>query len=112
MTNKQTFNFKYENKTKEQIATIVTNCFAKKNKCVRNLVIEEDGTTTFSVYSNISYEDLVNKLVKERYSDSEEFAILRKAINGVTDEFVAYNTYVEECKTQAKAFIAERDSSL
>lgn len=65
---------------------------------------------TFMYYLPTTYEDLVNQLVKERYSDSEEFAILRKAINGVTDEYTKYNSYVEECKIKAKEFIAERDS--
>ena len=67
----------------------------------------------YTVYTNISYDQLVNKMVKERYSDSEEFAILRKAINnGISDEYTAYNTYVEECKAQAKEFIAKRDKAL
>ena len=62
-------------------------------------------------YTNISYNDLVNGMVHEKYSGSEEFAILRKAISGITSEFITYNAYVEECKTQAKAFIAERDEA-
>lgn len=66
----------------------------------------------YTYYSPMSYENLVNKLVRERYSDSEEFAILRKAISNVTDEYLIYNSYVEECKLQAKAFIEERESAL
>ena len=66
---------------------------------------------TFKVYSTITYDELVNGMVREKYSDSEEFAILRKAINNPTlEEYVAYNTYVEDCKTKAKAFVAERES--
>lgn len=77
----------------------------------------KDGYYNFSVnytyYSPIKYEALVNQLVKERYSDSEEFAILRKAIsNGISEEYTTYNAYVEECKTQAKAFIEERNKVL
>ena len=73
-----------------------------KNK---NIFVKE---VIYKTYSNISYEKLVNRLVKERYSDSEEFAILRKSLNGKTAEFNEYNIYVEECKKQAKAFIEER----
>lgn len=67
---------------------------------------------TFDGYLNIGYEELVNKLVKERYSDSEEFAILRKAVNEKTDEFRIYNAFVEQCKTQAKEFISKRKQAL
>ena len=67
---------------------------------------------SFTTYSKISYDSLVNQLVKQRYSDSEEFAILRKAINGITDEYLIYNAYVEDCKVKAKEFIAERESAL
>ena len=67
----------------------------------------------YTVYSKISYAKLVNQLVKERYSDSEEFAILRKAINnGITEEYQLYNAYVEECKERAKAFIEKRTKAL
>lgn len=64
----------------------------------------------YTKYSNISYDDLVNGMVRDKYSESEEFAILRKAINSVTSEYVEYNAYVEECKTLAKAWIQKRDS--
>lgn len=67
---------------------------------------------TFMYYLPTTYEDLVNQLVKERYSDSEEFAILRKAVKEVTDEFLIYNSFVEECKVKAKEFIAEREGAL
>lgn len=67
----------------------------------------------YTIYSSISYEKLVAKLVREKYNADEESAIQRKAImNGVTDEFLIYNAYVEECKLQAKAFIEEREKAL
>lgn len=64
---------------------------------------------SYTYYSTIKYDDLVNGMVRERYSESEEFAILRKAISGISDEYNIYNAYVENCKAQAKEFIAERD---
>lgn len=78
-------------------------------------VLQADGTylVTFTRYLTGSYELIVNRLVKEKYSDSEEFAILRKSINNPdNEEFIEYNEYVENCKLQAKAFIAERDKAL
>ena len=74
-----------------------------------NLVIT-DEKITFTLYNKLPYEKLVNQLVKERYSDSEEFAILRKALNGFNEEFYIYNTYVEECKVKAREFVAEREA--
>lgn len=64
---------------------------------------------TFTRYSNISYDELVNGMVRDKYSESEEFAILRKALTTKTDEFTEYNTYVEECKVKAKQWINNRD---
>lgn len=81
------------------------------NLVYTNLTIH-DGYVTFDGWSNITYDNLVNNLVRERYTDSEEFAILRKAISNITDEFLIYNAYVEQCKLQAKAFIEEREKAL
>lgn len=75
----------------------------------KELTQNGDYVITFARYERGSYEVIVNKLVKDRYSDSEEFAILRKSINNPYNaEFVEYNTYVEQCKLEAKAFIEER----
>lgn len=66
----------------------------------------------YTIYSDISYEKLVAKLVREKYNADEESAIQRKAImNGVSDEFLTYNAYVEECKVRARAFVTERELS-
>lgn len=67
---------------------------------------------TYSCYkvNALSYNELVNGLVREKYSDSEEFAILRKSINNpLNEEFVEYNNYVEQCKVKAKDFIEKRN---
>ena len=72
-----------------------------------------NGYVTFVGYSNITYEDLVNKLVAERYTIQDELAIQRKHQRGEnTLEFDEYYAYVEECKIRAKQFIAERESVL
>lgn len=98
--------------TKEQIKGYINNYCKDFNCHYTNLVIDID-TVSFTTYSKITYERLVNKLVKEKYSDSEEFAILRKAIgNPYNAEYVEYNAYVEECKEIAKEFIAERNEVL
>ena len=48
------------------------------------------------------YENLVEKYIREKYSLSNELAILRQANTKYT-EFYEYNTYAEECKAKAKA---------
>ena len=98
--------------TQEQITKRVERYCRINNYSYANLSIDENSCATFTTYSNISYDNLVNQLVKQRYSDSEEFAILRKAINGITEEYTTYNTYVEQCKLDAKAFIEEREKAL
>lgn len=64
-------------------------------------------------YTKEEYDLKVATLVRERYSESEEFAIQRKAINAAFSpnvanaesaltEYQEYNTFVEECKLKAK----------
>ncbi|MBU3682404.1 MAG: hypothetical protein FGM16_10775 [Flavobacterium sp.] len=53
-----------------------------------------------------NYVARVKQLVRAKYPDVDtELAILRKRIAGidVSNEFDAYNNYVEDCKTQAKS---------
>jgi hypothetical protein len=104
---KKNLTFKRANRTPQQIDDFIKTRFS--NEIIDNLTIDEDNFS-FTIYSKLPYEKLVNQLVREKYTDSEEFAILRKAINGITDEYYIYNTYVEECKVKAKKFIAERES--
>jgi hypothetical protein len=106
---KKSLTFKRANRTPQQIDDFVKLRFS--NALISNVVIGDDSFS-FTIYSRLPYENLVNQLVKERYSDSEEFAILRKALTEKTNEFYIYNAYVEECKTQAKAFIEERNKVL
>ena len=48
------------------------------------------------------YEAKVDRLVREKYSLSNELAILRQR-DTKPEEFAEYNTYVELCKASAKA---------
>lgn len=47
------------------------------------------------------YETLVNRYIRERYSVSDELAILRQR-EDKPDEFTAYYDYAESCKAKAK----------
>jgi hypothetical protein len=84
--------------------------YCAMNNLVYTDLIIHDNYVTFTGYSNLPYEQLVNKLVAEKYTIQDELAIQRKAYNGLTDEFYLYNAYVEECKARAKQFIKERES--
>lgn len=65
-------------------------------------------------YTKTEYDAKVAELVREKYSESEEFAIQRKAINAAfspspvnkdnkaISEYREYNEFVEECKQKAK----------
>lgn len=68
-------------------------------------------------YTKEEYDAKVAELVRERYTESEEFAIQRKAINAAfspsvasvdntaMQEYQAYNAYVEECKQKARSIL-------
>ena len=48
------------------------------------------------------YGERVNSLIRERYTLSEELAILRRR-DGAPEQFAAYNAYAEACKARADA---------
>lgn len=49
------------------------------------------------------YVRLLIERIRERYSESDEFAILRKKLSGTNlEEFDEYNAYVERCKAELK----------
>lgn len=83
----------------------------------KKLIGNENGENIYDVsgdrYFSGDYGEVANRLIKQKYSDSEEFALLRKSItNPNNEEFITYNAYVEQCKVEAKAFIEERKQIL
>lgn len=48
-----------------------------------------------------AYEECVNTLIREKYTLSQELAILRQR-DSKPEEYAAYNAYCEQCKAQAK----------
>lgn len=70
-------------------------------------------------YTKDEYDAKVAELVRGRYTESEEFAIQRKAINAsfspsvtsaetALSEYAEYNAFVEECKIQAKEILSDK----
>lgn len=75
--------------------------------------VMQDGELYYDVefikYLPISYEALVNRLIKTRYTDSAEFAVINKGIDDkFNSEYVEYNVFRAECKAAAKKYIDER----
>lgn len=52
-------------------------------------------------FTDMSYAEIVEYLIRKRYSLSEELSILRQR-DTKADEFNEYNSYADECKTRAK----------
>lgn len=50
---------------------------------------------------NITYEQYIVYLIRKRYTQNDEFAILRQK-DTKPNEYVEYNNYCEQCKTEAK----------
>jgi head-tail adaptor len=53
-------------------------------------------------WANISYDEAVNAEIRKKYSESQEFAILRQA-TAKPEEYEAYFAYCEECKAFVKS---------
>ncbi len=54
-------------------------------------------------WANVDYDEAVNAKIRERYTESQEFAVLRQR-DDKPDEYAAYYAFCEECK----AFVKEK----
>lgn len=52
-------------------------------------------------WQNVPYDEAIDAKIRERYSVSQEFAILRQR-DEKPEEYAAYYAYCEECKTLVK----------
>lgn len=84
--------------------------FCKINNLTYTNLVINNRYVTFDGWSKLSYENLVNQLIAERYTIQDELAIQRKHHKGANEaEFNEYDEFVEQCKARAKDFIAERE---
>lgn len=75
------------------------------NGVVREMTPEEvaDAERAEAEYwASIPYEEAVNARIRERYTESQEFAILRQR-DEKPEEYAEYYAYCEECKAFVKA---------
>ena len=53
-------------------------------------------------WNKVNYDEAVNNEIRKRYSESQEFAILRQK-EEKPDEYQEYYNYCEECKAYVKS---------
>lgn len=81
-------------------------------KCVNGKFIEmtaeeiaameaERETAEREYWQSILYDEAVNAKIREKYTESQEFAILRQR-DEKPEEYEAYYAYCEECKAFVK----------
>ena len=108
-----------ENIIKNTRTIYTTN--ADLQKMSRNTIIHSttsvgDGKvlaniTTYNII--ITYDKIVELLIKKRYTIEQEICLTNKGIVDLTnEEYRAYRAYVEECKTNARQFLEERYQAL
>lgn len=67
-----------------------------------NLRIQAEKEKDFT----IRYKTTIDGLIRQRYSVSDEIAILRQR-DSKPEEYAEYNAYCEQCKAQAKSELAK-----
>jgi len=72
-------------------------------KYVNGKYIEMTGEEIEQIWANegVSYNEAVNAKIRQRYSESQELAILRQR-DEKPDEFREYFEYCEQCKALVK----------
>ena len=65
--------------------------------------MRKDIKITETAYlKNMTYKKYIEYLIRKRYTQNDEFAILRQK-DRKPDEYAEYDAYCEQCKAQAKA---------
>ena len=67
---------------------------------------EEEVAEMQSKIPSVDYSEAVNNAIRERYSVSQEFAILRQK-DDKPEEYAEYYAYCEECKANIKKLMGE-----
>lgn len=96
------------------VRTKIINCATQEERYEERILSSEEITAMevetkqieAEYWINIDYKKAVNSKIRERYDESEEFAILRQK-DEKPDEYKAYFDYCEECKAFIKAKKAE-----
>lgn len=115
---KSTFTYKVKEGKKIENTYFLETKRTLTNETIKKFVKGSDKPTIYNVelvegivYSCLSYKMIIKTLIREKYDIDDELSIHRQR-DTKPEEFAEYNEYVEACKLQAKAFIAERDKVL
>jgi len=87
-----------------------TNDSTLVNYNVEEITKEIEGETItmykceYVIVNNVTEGDIVDAMLRTKYSMSQEFAILRQR-DSKSEEFNEYNTFAEQCKTIAKSLL-------
>lgn len=94
----------YPEYTDEEVEALFAAA-AEQNAMIKDV----NGVPTLIPYPELTaeetqaaYENYVNTLIREKYTLSQELAILRQK-DSKPEEYNAYNAYCEACKAEAKA---------
>ena len=82
------------------------NRFIDDNGILRKMTkeeIEKMKADEAEFFAGLGYDECVNHLIRAKYSESEEFSVLRKRDTN-PEEFEEYNSFCEECKKTARTF--------
>lgn len=95
-----------KNRSKQGVAN-----YCKEFNVLATMPTFENGNVIFTTYVKGSYEDVIVKLIREKYTINEEFALINKGVADATNvEYVEYRDFVESCKSIAKEFVEERNA--
>ena len=96
----------YKEYTDEEVEAMFQEALKKGG-----VIVDKDGEPTITIPDTpqltdeerqAAYENYVNTLIREKYTLSQELAILRQK-DTKPEEYNAYNAYCEMCKIEAKA---------
>lgn len=73
---------------------------------------EEIAVADIPPYTEAEYKAKVEELIRERYSASDEFALINNVMTGAATEkreaeYAEYQAYRSECKARAKELLAK-----
>lgn len=71
----------------------------EKRKMTPEEIAEAEAIHSLPI--EIDYDEEVNRLIRQKYTVSQEFAVLRQK-EDKPDEFAEYNEYCEWCKAEVK----------
>ena len=77
---------------------------ATQEEIIKMEIEQKQIETEIPYEETLSYGELVNLFIRERYSLSEELAIIRQK-DEKPEEYQVYYNYCEECKLRAKQIL-------